>query len=885
MGELREEIHELEALAFDSVINRDYELSSYYYYWLLKEIEWSDNKDLNSENHKFYTFYYYICSKLQENWIVRNNDFHLNFLVPIIICYNKKSKIDEQFQLELFRMNAFIANNYNSILYSYKSLKHIMELVSLMIEEYIAPKSQFVLNEFFLFYQIFETITIYKNKTWSHVNISSRSINNSKNKQLDDVIAIVLSFLPDSTNPGNYLFRLTSLYYLKGTVQYLLNVIMFLKNFNNNLEEFEKLDSNLRKTKRIFQSALDLFPINYQMFQALEFIENALSENHLYSNNLYHSLEFCSSSGFLNDGSELNNNKKFNDAEQCYNQGLNRSLLGDKYRLYYNLAKNYQDLLYEAAPSDINRNLYADDSIKYARLSLFDYNLSLMRIFSLNSIIINDNYYEVRNSSQCFNLIGITHSKMNNNNVAIKAYSSALSFWENNYDKNSEIGDIYSNRALSYLRIKEYDKSIEDSQTALFHKPRKPVSALLNIAYCYFQKQNYNTALKYYDRILGISNDNIELGNTYHSMGLSYFNMGKRDDAIDCFKNALQYNKNDLINYKLIGQAYRKSGNIIEAEKFFLEAVNSKVIDAYFDLGDMFSGEKQDDKAKMYFNHYLAESRKRYYNSIRNYNDDFFKNSVFYKYKSINKFTFESLINNYVYLSDIAGLNDPFDCRLIYEMNKNAYLREVFEDAGMPKIMSMSLPIEQDQLLWSHYADEHKGVRIGYSFTKEFFVNNNIIFSPIEYKDDVEINWMSPLLKITGALNDGEHEKKYYEIRPGTDVDLLKSIIVKSKNWEYENEIRLIAFDKDNKKFNNHEGGLFTIQNITFGCRTADDDIRTILTIFYNRYSNSAEFRIENNGFYNGDLKLIEFFKLRRSKDSLFTLDIDDVFSVDKYLI
>lgn len=147
----------------------------------------------------------------------------------------------------------------------------------------------------------------------------------------------------------------------------------------------------------------------------------------------------------------------------------------------------------------------------------------------------------------------------------------------------------------------------------------------------------------------------------------------------------------------------------------------------------------------------------------------------------------KSVINNYVYASAPLGFNDPFEAMCV---NDNIFK---MHRAGIPYnpectiryksrrfIVCFTKPRTEIQgvnnlLMWAHYAESHKGFCIVYkNVIKDILKNHkyHVCFEPICYD--------SKLPEKKGG-RDG------YEIRP---------ILTKSKQWEYEHEVRFISKKK-----------------------------------------------------------------------------------------
>ena len=110
--------------------------------------------------------------------------------------------------------------------------------------------------------------------------------------------------------------------------------------------------------------------------------------------------------------------------------------------------------------------------------------------------------------------------------------------------------------------------------------------------------------------------------------------------------------------------------------------------------------------------------------------DDF----TYFKYRPINKFLIDGIVNGALYFARPSRLNDPFDCQV--DIKKSAILaisrmsgekRKILEtmvkvDGYFDEIQrrmteigvcSFSLTLEES-LLWSHYAEEHRGICLMY---------------------------------------------------------------------------------------------------------------------------------------------------------------------------
>jgi hypothetical protein len=138
-----------------------------------------------------------------------------------------------------------------------------------------------------------------------------------------------------------------------------------------------------------------------------------------------------------------------------------------------------------------------------------------------------------------------------------------------------------------------------------------------------------------------------------------------------------------------------------------------------------------------------------------------------------------------IYFSDIEGLNDPFDCRLVYEYSTKDIFKDVFDQFGLPKIMSLSASHYDNGLLWSHYADMHSGLSIRYEFNIQEMIKKNVFLFSVNYTNELKEADMALFNNIRTSEEN---------VDAGIKVSLLNSIIDKKDDWKYEKEYRAINF-------------------------------------------------------------------------------------------
>ena len=232
-----------------------------------------------------------------------------------------------------------------------------------------------------------------------------------------------------------------------------------------------------------------------------------------------------------------------------------------------------------------------------------------------------------------------------------------------------------------------------------------------------------------------------------------------------------------------------------------------------------------------------------------------------FKYRTFNKSSIESLINRTLWFAGPRTLNDPFECQLTYKNALEATwskfkvseeskkdidntLKKYLMEAG---ICSFSRT-RKNQLMWSHYADEHKGFCIGF--------NQKTLVATSERFFTIEVDYQSelPYKKIIERLG------RFEQFRGNSNVndvvsDILYSIIgTKYSNWTYEKETRLVR--------HSHGPLAFTpkaINSIAFGLRMSERDKATL-----------------NALLSGGDWSHVKWYQAEKSKDR-FALEFQQI--------
>lgn len=188
-------------------------------------------------------------------------------------------------------------------------------------------------------------------------------------------------------------------------------------------------------------------------------------------------------------------------------------------------------------------------------------------------------------------------------------------------------------------------------------------------------------------------------------------------------------------------------------------------------------------------------------------------NLKLFKYKYFNTNTLDSICNDYFYFSEISKLNDPLDIPII-EMAKKEKFDKLKIKPDDIKVLSLTEE-NNNTLMWSHYADSHRGICIGYNINS---LPNYIGWDYINY---IPENYNYEKMSIDkGLLNVG--------------------MFSKHNNWKYEKEVRLATFrDHKNKvKYNfpvmeeNRDQYIEAyISEITVGYKLLESNLKILITL------------------------------------------------------
>lgn len=473
---------------------------------------------------------------------------------------------------------------------------------------------------------------------------------------------------------------------------------------------------------------------------------------------------------------------------------------------------------------------------------------------------------------------GRVYDSINDLRKAIDDYSLAIKF-------DQHYKSAYSNRGLLYSEIGEYGKALDDFNTTIEFK-QEDSNDYNSRGHLYRIMGVYGSAIEDCNKAIFLNPNNEQaynnLGSVYNDLGGINRNENDFDKAILEFTKAIDIKPSYAVAFYNMGIAFAnkyviyvdkinqcKENNLpyTEYEKLaiidydkaiynYTKAIQLKpdYVNAYNARREIYSIKGEHGKAAKDFAdaNNLPPNRldsittgdkfnllDSFSETIENLSDAPEISSQFlYKYKAIDKEdnTINALYDESIWVPSPSTFNDPLDGSYLYDKFQNLHFNEDLKGIGI--ISFESVDFERggiNTLMWSHYADSHRGICL--------------IYKRETCEEDKQTNCKSNKIQEVKYEND-------IPLRLDTTKEMFKTgFCTKHKSWKYENEFRLILH-----KENLGKGSLFTTKElglklvgVIFGLKSSDDDekieikIRKILDkqeIEYYKIENKVKHRV-----------------------------------------
>ena len=230
-----------------------------------------------------------------------------------------------------------------------------------------------------------------------------------------------------------------------------------------------------------------------------------------------------------------------------------------------------------------------------------------------------------------------------------------------------------------------------------------------------------------------------------------------------------------------------------------------------------------------------------------------------YQFRSNKDYVLNNLRNNQITFADPRIQNDIVDCPIFVWLDlvlgRNAkykkhipLLKKSFDGYKITSFCqdTDSKKAIENTLMWSHYADSHRGFCIGYTFDCSDF-----------RRDKKEQYFAARLFPVKYV------EKNQWDIDmtdPNSILTSTKGYLTKSNDWSYENEVRMISYNP----YSDEEFPVFTlgpkskISEIYFGVKCekeTKDNVKEALS-------------------KNIDIK---FYQMRINPKNIYSLEFDEI--------
>ncbi|EKV57951.1 tetratricopeptide repeat protein [Brachyspira hampsonii] len=513
---------------------------------------------------------------------------------------------------------------------------------------------------------------------------------------------------------------------------------------------------------------------------------------------------------------------------KCY---YNLALLENNYQYYFEAIKNY-NIVIDLIPY----NSKAKEA--YFNIGLIYRNLAIKNNYSKNYLELAVYYF--------------------NRNLELLKKNEEKTIKDSDIETlNKKYKSVHSELGVSYAILGNYAESIDNLNKVIYIDPYNK-NAYYNrfLSYYYLAKyENYN----YYTNALNDISKLIELDSNncgyFYYKGLILFNLKNYKESIDYYKKAIKltdnYNNKITIYTEIIESLYLNK-EIFEIEKLYnkLSRIYKKFLYSYDiytnKLLSLYVSFISKLKMKADFN-FIDELILKDFNS--NLNDEI-KNNTLYNYTILDKDRLKSVLNGQLWVGNTNKFNDPIDPLIKKNRDNEAY------NYLLEKIKVSCLTTHNDNtLMWSHYSDKHQGICIEYDISN-ISKRKEIIFKKIKYHTKMN--------RYNSFTSNDNLTIRNFVLDEYTEINyIIESFAIKSKEWEYEDEYRILFYDEENR---NPNGILINlpIKSICFGVKTSDDDKELV----YNIVNSINEKRLD----YNNDI--IKLYRAELDDNELFKINI-----------
>lgn len=240
-----------------------------------------------------------------------------------------------------------------------------------------------------------------------------------------------------------------------------------------------------------------------------------------------------------------------------------------------------------------------------------------------------------------------------------------------------------------------------------------------------------------------------------------------------------------------------------------------------------------------------------------------------FKFRGINQNLFRVLNERALYFSPPNKLNDPFDCQIDLckaldqsldrlDCNKYSNLKKLKSLSNELKIFESSISQYgvcsfttniSNNLMWTHYADNHQGVCLVFNFPESYVKNIPYFFGLFD------VSYTSYGIRKWFDLEAGNYLDGLEESLPDEFIRALIEVYLstKSSDWRYEKEVRLIT-----KKYGSVAFDPSFLKGVCFGLNVDQKDVVKLKEVllnngfsphYYHLINGDGDFELQIDGF------------------------------------
>jgi tetratricopeptide (TPR) repeat protein len=411
------------------------------------------------------------------------------------------------------------------------------------------------------------------------------------------------------------------------------------------------------------------------------------------------------------------------------------------------------------------------------------------------AIKLNPQFYDA------YSKLGIILGNLFEHKEAIKQFKQAIVV-------KPDFLEAYINYGVALRYLKKYREAIDQFKQALKIDPHCP-EAYCNWGSTLAELGEHRKAIYQHKKAIKINPD---YSMPYLEWGSCLYKLGKFNEAIKRYKLAIKVDPQLADAHYGLGICLTKLQFYEEAIESYKQATkfDSQYAEAYGNWGTCLSLLKKRDRA-------LGKYNKAFSLAFDKVSKTCNDGQEFFKFIPISKQTLLNFADKKVFFQNPNQFNDPFDCPIISQYKLK--LHKALEDILL-KIRVFSLGYEtkrnikpfSNMLMWSHYADQHKGLCVGYKFKPELFKKHKLCIADIVYTKKISQEFWESLVSTI--------ESGYFQ---------------KYEAWNYEHEARIIWLPKKKNDSCIPLSDGIEISSVTFGYKASSSDIALVRQLLGDR--------------------------------------------------